>query len=601
MTTVGTVCDRIIECEDREDEPAFCEEKSTHLLIVLTLAIIFLYYGSKVSFLVLSKLLKKENERKFLRQKWNLATLFNEYRDNHEDERIAELVNTHFLHRIFTNSRGPRREESILLFDLETKLHKNNKAEIFCCLHSRFDPRVCELIIDTRFPGFIDKYFGKIKGSLQNIFTREKWIGSINLIRRSNDLFSYFFDILKDSYLCYRLFSLNGGLIALWMFPSKFSSVVVLSLSSSVILPLLLSSIHLTLNFDNIITLVNPKKRFKRTFTTIIKFGTLLLSILNPVILTNAFELMKEKARIEAKTPNNHNVIKYYRRSHLLQKCYVQFKRIELGLEIFYQVSGQIILLVLSKTKTSTTGGLERIFDESEFFGFPLQIEVFLAFSIVLGLKSGVLLHLKTIQVEKGFFPATSKLFAFLWILFATGRRITSIVSFFIPFLGLFNVLNHWRAEQLPFRLRRVMEPASDDRLELFNMTEQVLWSDIDRWRYSDLSKPLPPHYSLYTGLALGEAFKVFIVIMGCHFIFIAIIKLITVENFRSCDHFSKFVHILENMNFAFPWADWDQERGGVQELRDRFRRLNMEMLLTMIVNCVFSILMLCPIWYSGE
>ena len=91
------------------------------------------------------------------------------------------------------------------------------------------------------------------------------------------------------------------------------------------------------------------------------------------------------------------------------------------------------------------------------------------------------------------------------------------------------------------------------DIVELYNMTEQVLWSDIDRWNYDDTDQPLPPNYTIYTGLTLAQSFMAFIAIFVVHFFGLLIVKSLTVNHFWVKNHFNKFVHILKNMNIATP------------------------------------------------
>ena len=72
------------------------------------------------------------------------------------------------------------------------------------------------------------------------------------------------------------------------------------------------------------------------------------------------------------------------------------------------------------------------------------------------------------------------------------------MVAFFIPSLGLFDILYHWKAEQMTFVLRKSeLRKGPEDILELYNMTENVLWSDIDRWNYTDPFRPMPPYYTI--------------------------------------------------------------------------------------------------------
>ena len=125
-------------------------------------------------------------------------------------------------------------------------------------------------------------------------------------------------------------------------------------------------------------------------------------------------------------------------------------------MEVFYQLPFKIVLLLVATTSTSTTGGLETMFKQKSMFGIPMDPTTVLALSIALSMRSCVNLHQKTIQVHKGFFPLASEITVWIWGLFGALRRILSLVTFFITFLGLFNILNHWRAEQIPFLIRQV-------------------------------------------------------------------------------------------------------------------------------------------------
>ena len=115
------------------------------------------------------------------------------------------------------------------------------------------------------------------------------------------------------------------------------------------------------------------------------------------------------------------------------------------------QVTIQVLILLLSQTETATTGGLETVFNQT-FLG--LDAETVLYLSIAWSLLSCVRIHTKMIALEKGFCKFSTEFFIFVWGTFATLRRVLSIIALFIPSLGLFSILHHWRWEQIPFRVR---------------------------------------------------------------------------------------------------------------------------------------------------
>ena len=112
--------------------------------------------------------------------------------------------------------------------------------------------------------------------------------------------------------------------------------------------------------------------------------------LLNPIFLLNSSETEKQSMK--------NSEVNFKEKSALSQKItktLATFIRIELCLEVFYQVASQIILLLLNRTKTSTTGGLETIFEgDSEILGITFSSESALILSIVMSLKTCITTHL---------------------------------------------------------------------------------------------------------------------------------------------------------------------------------------------------------------
>ena len=154
---------------------------------------------------------------------------------------------------------------------------------------------------------------------------------------------------------------------------------------------------------------------------------------------------------------------------------------------MFYQISLQLLLLLLTQTKTATVGGLEAFFTQDSIFGLPVDPRIVIILSVCWSLKTSILLHVKILSLEKGFFGFKAKMAAFLWGLVASVRRVLGIVIFFTPCLGLLDLLWHWHAEQFPFQVRLDhakklnITPSLDEKIQLYKMTEEVLWGDLDR------------------------------------------------------------------------------------------------------------------------
>ena len=125
-------------------------------------------------------------------------------------------------------------------------------------------------------------------------------------------------------------------------------------------------------------------------------------------------------------------------------------------------------------------------------------------------------------------------------------------------------------------------------------------FNSLVRLNYEDLASPVPPPYSLYTGLDLYKAFLVFWVIFFLHISAILVTKLLTARNIRASNILNMILHAVQNSNIPFPYKDWDVDDGTIEEHRGRFRTTLMEVNSVMAVNFLFNSLLLGPMIYTG-
>ena len=269
---------------------------------------------------------------------------------------------------------------------------------------------------------------------------------------------------------------------------------------------------------------------------------------------------------------------------------------------MFYQAAGQILLLIYAKSGTRTTGGLETVFDQDSFMGLQLDPIIVLGISIAITIKSCITLQLKSINTEKHYVPFLSSLVILLFSLLSSIRRIQSLVCLFIPSLGLFSILYHFKAEQIPFNIWNRYNRTQSDRIVLYGLKETVLWGELDRWDYSTDPDGIPPPYSNYTGISLEWSFISFFILSVVQFCAILIVKINTCKSFPKTEKFlDKFLHLLLNLNISSPYEDWDQGRFSVKEYKERHRETNNEMSWCLSVNIFFSVIMLVPLWFTGK
>ena len=284
--------------------------------------------------------------------------------------------------------------------------------------------------------------------------------------------------------------------------------------------------------------------------------------------------------------------MKLYKEAEKTRENYARFIRIDLGLEVFYQLGAQILLLLFSWTSSKTTRGLEEMNKKSS--------PAWLILSILLSWKTICFTSFKTIGISKPFLPLTTTIILYLWIFVSASIRVLVLVLYFTPGFGLFNILNQWKMEQTPYSDELNDKLMNSEKIFLFNAT--VSWSELNRWNLSDSSNPIPPPYTLYTDYTLGEYFMWFWVILSVHTFVNILIKIATAEHFRrNCSTLIEMiVHGLENTNIPIVWRDWDVDNGTIKDHKKRFQCVLKEMILTMIAKAVAHGIMLLPILGSG-
>ena len=268
----------------------------------------------------------------------------------------------------------------------------------------------------------------------------------------------------------------------------------------------------------------------------------------------------------------------------------------------------QVTILLLTQTKTATVGGFEAYFGRDSLFGVKIKPSDLIILSVILSLKTLILMHVKSLRLEKGYFGLKATVISFLWGLVSSIKRIVGMVAFFVPSLGLLDILWHWHAEQYPFQVRldlvarSNMTPSQDANIELYNMTEEVRWSDLDRWSYENPQDPGAPEYTLYTGLTAKWTLATFFLLLSFHLMAVFLVKMYTSVEFwmGKGTVFQKSVHILSNTNIPRAFRDWDHGNPSLEEHRRRYKRTEKEMVCLILVNTVFSLILLVPLWYTG-
>ena len=383
---------------------------------------------------------------------------------------------------------------------------------------------------------------------------------------------------------------------------------------ASIFVPVLLSSASIALRDPSIILgeSEGENEDFKKG-----KFGRRLmvvcLSFFNPILLIIKFEGIKAKiikmSIVKMTDSNVAMIIEKIKRCRHVETELAAFLRLELGTETFYQLTGTTLLLLLAHSNTPTVSGLDTMFRKGDFFGIPATS--LLVISILLSLKTCDTVYRKAILVEKSHFPFLSNISILVFGLLGTAQNVIGIVAYFVPFLGLFSILTHWKAEQTTWASTNVtfLEDGlyksrplnySTDTLHLTDGVS-LAWSELNRANYTGPAQPTPPPYTFYTGLTLQTAFSLFLFLHTLHLLSVIAVKWLTVPGLtRQKNLLEVFTHGLENMKLPYPVRDWDRGSGGVEEHRLRCRGVAREMLATLAVNLLWGLVLLVPVLYTG-
>ena len=350
LTTIATACDGIIECLGGQDE-AYCSSIGSSVTIgLILLGVVSIYLASKIVRFLISVSTQDQEQEEVNFGEPDSESVITKYERDHENPDTIELINTHLLHIIYTQEKDEAQKIFRKVYDVEDRLYKGNNSDIFYRFRTNFDPLVVSEILEAKFPGltqatidFLEGCFGhccsccnRFITRIQDSVTKSEWMTQVlQTFIKMIKIQANFIDLLKDSLLTYSMLRSVGGLNTLFNFPTNFSSVIIMISFSLIVGPIILSTLTLVLNNPSLIYKTGKENGvIRRVFTTII---CIICCIINPVLLINTLEKVKDDARKEAKKNQDPKQItaKFteYRR---IKIHYVQHLTIELGKSCFW-------------------------------------------------------------------------------------------------------------------------------------------------------------------------------------------------------------------------------------------------------------------------
>ena len=349
MEILATARNNITECYDGSDEPQLIDpsrgDNSIAVLVISAIFIMLVYIGLKYSGLA-KKMLStdstdNQNLPSIVESDQNLYQEFLDFKtlkcygENHDQIDTIENTNIHILNSINTQNVDNNMGTCELFYELEQEIHEGNESEMHICLHKKMDPKVVENILDSGEPGCtagcIEGFENCIRRRLiteiqdkitKSPITKEILGTTFGVIKTVTK----YVDLYKDTALSLIMFQDVGSFESVWEFKTNFSSVILITMFSSILIPLLLSTFHLIVNRKKVINEDNFSKLGKCLTIALCWIA----SFLNPIILDVYYQELKEDVR---RLTQNHDIraIPMIRKCRNIKYQMVTFHKIELG------------------------------------------------------------------------------------------------------------------------------------------------------------------------------------------------------------------------------------------------------------------------------
>ena len=341
LTTIATACDGLIECHGGKDEKYCSTIGSSSIVLLILTGLVSIYLLLKISRLLINSVFRQDHEEEQIHVgKPDSEAVIAKYERDHDDPETIELMNSHLLHVIHTEEKDEAQNVCRTVYDVEAKQYNGSNSNIFHHFRINFDPLVVSEVLEAKFPGLTQKTIDSIEGyfnkrfitEFQDRVTRTEWMTLVfQTLAKIIKIQANFVDLLKDSLLTYSMLRTVGGYETIINFPTNFSSVIIMISIALIIVPIMMSTLHLILSNPFIIYKSGKENGVvKRILMTIV---CVLCSVINPVLLINTLEKTKDEARKEAKKNQSpKQILEKFNKYREIKEDYVHHLSIELGI-----------------------------------------------------------------------------------------------------------------------------------------------------------------------------------------------------------------------------------------------------------------------------
>ena len=150
------------------------------------------------------------------------------------------------------------------------------------------------------------------------------------------------------------------------------------------------------------------------------------------------------------------------------------------------------------------------------------------------------------------------------------------------------NVGNQWVPEIIPNAFQALYFNEKNESINI-SLIQRGHWSN-------SFMEYVPTPVEKYTTFRVKQYFYIFWAILSLQALTLIIVKSITVEQFKKLPFYEKFFHILECVNFAFPYRDWDDENDDANQHYKRMIAAKKEVQINLLINTIFNMILLFPL-----
>ena len=421
-----------------------------------------------------------------------------------------------------------------------------------------------------------------------------------------------------------------------------FSTQLALILLLSIIVPLFISAMIIASNSPLLIMRPKQWKRLSYHQNSVLVAARILIVGCFPTV--PAMLILSKENAVEKRTSlkSKNYTLKDLVKQSVLEECEVlteyidetrkallTFKRHELSIELVIQLSIHLIMLLLSQTIYPLESGLQSVFQESDkessepswwLTALGLQdVKAdnkigFFVFSIIWSFKTCAKTSVKIKTETKSFLSLFPKLVLYLRYLCVFLIRISCIVAYYAPYIGLLDILSHHQAEKISLDAKSWchINGTDDQSFHYWNQREDKFQSvkieNLFRSVYGDCSDnsasklPEIPSTSLYTIIRLGTAFGLFWAFYTLYAVTLTLIKKRMSTDFQSSALGKKMQHIIEAVNIPEAFGDWDTNLDlDVEGHRNKWEKVFIEMLVMVLMQLISNMFLLLPFLTTGQ